>query len=71
MLTTLKNLNEKQLVKELISHGVEHEEIKRELKEAKADHRIISPMFKTASRVFVICINWNKKQKYTLMHKAI
>lgn len=71
MLTTIENLNEKSLVNELKKHGVQHKDIKKELSEAKADHSIISPMFKTSSRVFVVSIAWNKKQKYTLMHKAI
>ena len=71
MITVYENLTEKDLVKELKKHGISKQEIEKELKEAKADHRIISPMFKNFLYCFVVQIKWNKKRKYTLMQKSL
>lgn len=71
MITTLKNLNEKQLISELKKYNVNMDEVKKELDEAKADHRIICPDFRTPSNYIVVQIEWSKKKKYTLMHKAV
>ncbi len=71
MITVYENLTEKDLVKELKKHGIAKKEIEKELQEAKADHRIISPMFKNLLYCFVVQIQWNKKRKYTLMQKSL
>lgn len=71
MITVYENLTEKELAEKLKMHGIKKNEIKKELNEAKADHRIIAPMFSNILYCFVVQIEWSKKRKYTLMQKTL
>lgn len=63
-------LNEKECREILLKHGILKNDIEKEFSEAKSDHSIICPMFENFLYTFVLCIDWKRRKKYSLIQKA-